>query len=125
MEPEVHLIEKYFQLHEKCFTMTNVRCKGGKEIDLLAINPKSGEKYHVESSVKPAFKLKVKTTYTKQGKSHRDGIDFFVDKKFNHPLVLGKIHEIFGDTNYRKWLVVWSVQDDSVFQEAETFGMHA
>jgi hypothetical protein len=44
MEPEVHIIEKYFQEILHCFTMTNVKCEGGKEIDLLAINPITGKK---------------------------------------------------------------------------------
>jgi hypothetical protein len=51
MEPEVHIIEKYFQEVLHCFTMTNIRCKGGKEIDLLAVNPITGKRYHIESRV--------------------------------------------------------------------------
>jgi hypothetical protein len=43
MEPEVHIIEKYFQEVLYCFTMTNIRCKGGKEIDVLAVNPTTGK----------------------------------------------------------------------------------
>jgi hypothetical protein len=58
MEPEVHTIEKYFQEILHCFTMTNIRCRGGKEIDLSAINPNNRKKYHVESRVgtSPSFK---------------------------------------------------------------------
>jgi hypothetical protein len=36
MEPEVHILEKYFQEVLLCFTMTNIQLKGKKEIDLLA-----------------------------------------------------------------------------------------
>lgn len=39
------------QLVRKCFTMTNVMLEGGKEIDLLAVNPISGEKFHIEVRV--------------------------------------------------------------------------
>jgi len=39
MEPEVHIIEKYFQEIKHCFNMTNIRLKGKKEIDLLAVSP--------------------------------------------------------------------------------------
>ena len=58
MEPEVHIIEKYFQEILHCFTMTNIKCKRGKEVDLLAVNPRTGEKYHVESRIdtSPSFK---------------------------------------------------------------------
>jgi hypothetical protein len=63
--------------------MTNVRCKGGKEIDLLAINPLTRKKYHVESRVSTTFSLKAKDTYSHRGNlkiPHRDGIDFFIEK---------------------------------------------
>jgi hypothetical protein len=58
MEPKVHIIEKYFQVVLGSVTMTNVKCKGGKEIDLLAMDPKTLEKYHVESRVSTSFKLR-------------------------------------------------------------------
>jgi hypothetical protein len=121
VEPEVHIIEKYFQEILHCFTMTNIRCKKGKEIDLLAINPLSGEKYHVESRVgtSPSFKIKLRDTHTKSGRPHKIGIDYFAREKFDHEIVKDKIREIFGDTNYEKWLVVWHVQNDSVMNEAD------
>ena len=40
MEPEVHIIQ-YFQEVLNCFTMTDILCKGRKEIDLLTINPQT------------------------------------------------------------------------------------
>jgi hypothetical protein len=51
LEPEVHIVERYMQLVKKCFTMTNVMLEGGKEIDLLAVDPVSGENYHIEVRV--------------------------------------------------------------------------
>lgn len=36
------------QLVKHCFTMTNIMLEGGKEIDLLAVNPVSGEKYRFQ-----------------------------------------------------------------------------
>lgn len=62
MEPEVHIIEKYFQEIKRCFTMTNIKCKGGKEIDLLAVVPITLERYYVESRVSTTFKLREKAT---------------------------------------------------------------
>lgn len=99
--------------------MTNIRLKGGKEIDLLVVNPRSGEKYHVESRVITTFKLRFKATYTKSGRCHRNGIDYFAEKKFNHPTVVKAIHEIFHSTEYRKILVVWNVQEKSVVEQAK------
>jgi len=71
----VHLIEKYFQEILKCFTMTTQKCKGGKEIYLLAISLKSLERYHVESRVSATLRLRLKATYTKSGKCHKDGVE--------------------------------------------------
>ena len=133
MEPEVHIIEKYFQKILNCFTMTNVRLKGGKEIDLLAVNPKTGEKYHVESRVATSrsFALRLEDTYTSKGRPHKRGLDYFAKEKFGHPVVLDKIHELFGDSDYHKVLVVWNVQDENLFRLAkdrfniEIWGMRA
>jgi len=109
MEPEEHLIEKYFQTVMNCFTMTNIRCGKG-EIDLLAINPKTQERFHVEATV-----------HTTGNKIKKTDIDNFAKKKFDHPDVKKKIKEIFGDGVYRKWLVVWWVRrtDDLVWKEAD------
>lgn len=123
MEPEVHIIEKYFQNILQCFTMTNVRCKGGKEIDLLAVNPRTGEKYHVEARVAttPSFALRLKDTYTKSGIPHRKGLDFFKKAKFDHPIVKEKIREIFGDDEYFKILVVYQTHPSLSRKDVEQF----
>jgi len=57
--------------------MTNIRCEGRKEIDLLATNPRTSEKYHVESSVLTSRKLKLEATHKKDGTCHKDGVDYF------------------------------------------------
>jgi len=98
LEPEVSLIEKYLQTVRKCFTMTNIRCRGQKEIDLLAINPRTEEKFHVESSVWINRRL------------NSSSLAKLVDKKFNDLRVKEKIGEFFGKSDYKKWLVV-SPQD--------------
>jgi len=125
LEPEVHLIEKYFQEIKGCFTRTNVKCKGGKEIDLLAINPISLKKYHVESRVSTAFVLRPEATYTKSGKCHKNGLDYFAEEKFDHPRVKERIREIFGVEDYARVLVVWDVSHNSVINLAnEKFGIN-
>jgi hypothetical protein len=42
--------------------MTNIRCGGNKEIDLLAIDAKALKKFHVESRVSTVFKLELRAT---------------------------------------------------------------
>ena len=115
MEPEVHIIEKYFQTILGCLTMTNVKCAGGKEIDLLAMNPKTSDRYHVESRVSTTFKLKGTATFNKKtGACHKNGLDYFHKEKFEHEAVKKKISEYFGNNDYKKILVVWSMEDISL-----------
>jgi len=106
-------------------TMTNIKCKGGKEIDLLAVNPKTGLKYHVEARVgtSPSFKIREKDTYTSMGRAHKIGLDYFDKEKFNHPVVTDKIQGIFGSLDYQKVLVVWNVKNENCYDKAKGFGI--
>ena len=122
LEPEVHIIERYMQLVKKCFTMTNVMLEGGKEIDLLVVNPISAEKYHIEVRVAigKGFRLRLIDTQTKNGRKHRRGMDTLNEIKFSHPTVVKAVTEIFGSSEYRKVLVVWDVEDDRVVEQAKS-----
>ena len=121
MEPEVHIVDRYMQLVKKCFTMTNVMLGGGKEIDLLAFNPVSGEKFHIEVRIATGrgFRLRMVDTQTKNGRKHRRGLDTLNEIKFAPPIVVNSIKEIFGSSDYRKVLVVWDVQDSEVVEQAK------
>ena len=122
LEPEVHIVERYMQLVRKCFTMTNVMLEGGKEIDLLAVNPISAEKYHIEVRVAigKGFRLRLIDTQTKNGRKHRRGMDTLNEIKFSHPTVVKAVTEILGTSHYRKVLVVWDVEDGSVIEQAKS-----
>ncbi len=101
MEPEVHIVERYMQLVRKCFTMTNIMLGGGKEIDLLAFNPVSGEKFHIEVRIATrGFRLRLIDTQTKSGRKHRRGLDTLNEIKFVHPTVVNGVKEIFGSATY-------------------------
>ena len=126
MEPEVHIIEKYLQHVKKWLTMTNIGLQKKKEIDLLAINPKTGEKHHIESrvSISSFGKLRLHETKRSNGTSFRNGLDYFSREKFDNPVMVNGVREIFGDTNYGKILVVWDVEEESVIAVAkEKFGI--
>lgn len=112
MEPEVHIIEKWFQEVQRCFTMTNIQLKGKKEVDLLAIEPSLGECYHVESIVSTSFKLRLNATYTKSGRCHKNGMDYFYKEKFNHHTVKQFVNGIFNNKDYRQIIVVWDTKED-------------
>jgi len=120
LEPEVHIVDRYMQLVKKCFTMTNVMLEGGKEIDLLAVNPISGEKYHIEVrvTIDKGFRIRLKDTQTKDGRKHRRGLDTLDDIKFKP--VAKAAERFFGTGDYKKVLVVWDVEDESVIEQAKS-----
>ncbi len=120
MEPEVHIVERYMQLAKRCFTMTNVMLGGGKEIDLLAVNPISREKYHIEVrvTIDKGFRIRMVDTQTKSGRKHRRGLDTLDAIKFKP--VEDAVKEIFGAADYKKVLVVWAVEEDSVIENAKS-----
>jgi len=122
VEPEVHIAERYLQLVKRCFTMTNVMLEGGKEVDLLAVNPISGEKYHIEVRVTigRGFRLRMIDTQTKSGRKHRRGMDTLNQIKFSPPTVVKAITEIFGSSEYRKVLVVWAVEEERVIEQTKS-----
>jgi len=122
LEPEVHIVDRYMQLVKKCFTMTNIMLEGGKEIDLLAFNPITEEKFHLEVRIATGrgFKLRIIDTQTKSGRKHRRGVDTLNEIKFAHPTVVNAVKEIFGSSEYKKVLVVWDVEDSSVIEQAKS-----
>jgi uncharacterized Zn finger protein len=102
--------------------MTNIMLEGGKEIDLLAFDPISKEKYHIEVRVATGrgFRLRLVDTQTKSGRKHRRGLDTLDEIKFAHPTVVNAVKEIFGSSEYRKVLVVWDVEDSGVIEQAKS-----
>lgn len=117
MEPEVHIIEQYFRVVEHAFTMTNVQCGGRHEIDMLAFNPVNGKRWHVEVRIATprSFALDYKDTLKPNGKPNKVGVDYYAEAKFNHPSVVKKVKEFFGDNPYFKLLVVWSVKNTDAY----------
>jgi hypothetical protein len=122
LEPEVHIVDRYMQLVRKCLTMTNIMLAGGKEIDLLAFDPITKEKFHIEVRIATGkgFRLRLIDTQTKSGRKHRRGLDTLNDIKFAHSTVVNAVKEIFGCGEYKKVLVVWDVEDGSVIEQAKS-----
>lgn len=121
VEPEVHIVERYLQLVKRWFTMTNVMLEGGKEIDLLAFDPRSGDKYHIEVRVAigKGFLIRLVDTQTKSGIKHKRGLDTLNAIKFSSPAVVNGCREIFGCDKYKRILVVWDVQEINVIEQAK------
>lgn len=121
LEPEVHIVDRYMQLVKGSLTMTNIMLESGKEIDILAHNPLTQEKYHIEVRIATGkgFRLRMLDTQTSKGIKHKRGLDTLNAVKFTHPIVTAKIQQIFGTSEYRKVLVVWDVQSIEVLKQAK------
>lgn len=101
--------------------MTNVMLQGGKEIDLLAFNPLTQERYHIEVRVATGrgFRVRLIDTQTKNGRKHRRGVDTLSKVKFEPRVVANSVKEIFGSTDYHRVLVVWDVEGMEVIEQAK------
>lgn len=127
MEPEVEIMKIFLENCKQWFTMTNIKAKSNKEIDILAIDPKSHEIYHIECRIATKFLLRFKETKNKKRKiSHRNGINYFVDKKFYDQNVVNKIKKITGREKWKKWLVVWGMkkgEEERIKEYAGKYGI--
>lgn len=120
LEPEVHIVQRYLELVKGWFTMTNVALAGGKELDILAIDPRSSAKYHIEVRIATGrgFKIRLVDTQTRDGRKHKRGLDTLDAEKFSSPEVIEGCKRIFGCCEYKKVLVVWDVQEPTVIDQA-------
>lgn len=117
METTERVVEAYARYIKRWATIPNIRCDGQFEIDLLAIDPVSGDRYHIESGVsvsgsysnltdKPFstddLKIRIKTA------GQRRTLGYFADRKFTHPQVVRTLAEYgFRGDNYVKVIVTW------------------
>ena len=121
MEPEVHIIEKYFQEVMNCFTMTNIQLKHGHkyEIDLLAVDLFGEKYYRVESSVKTTHKLKFMATNNKK----RGYSIAAMRRKFENDKVRNYVESIFNNKPYHKILVVWDKDVRELNEQCKNLGI--
>lgn len=122
METTEKIVEAYVR-YVKCWaTIPNIKCPGQYEIDLLAINPVSLERYHIESGVsisgsyskltaKPYSKEDLKIRVKAAGQ--RRTIGYFAQRKFSSEPIIQKLKEYgFFSENYSKVIVTWGWDDD-------------
>jgi len=121
METTERIVEAYTRYVRGWATLPSIRCEGQLEIDLLAIDLVSLDRYHIESgvSVSGAYSKLTNQPYspdvlkqrTKQAGQRRT-LGYFSDRKFGDPHVVSKLKEYgFEDGNYRKIIVTWGWQD--------------
>jgi hypothetical protein len=132
METTEKIVEAYVRYIKAWATIPNIKCPGQLEIDLLAINPVTLERYHIETSVsisggfskltrKPydpsAAKIRV------QAAAQRRTLGFFIQKKFGSDGIIKTLADYgFREGEYRKIIVSWD-WDDGVLEEATSQGI--
>jgi hypothetical protein len=129
METTEKIVEAYVRYVKRWATIPNIRCDGQLEIDLLAINPVTLARYHIESSVSgsktyskltgkpfdPAL-LKVRVQKPKM----RRTLGYFIVHKFKASAVVTKLAEYgFKKGSYTKVVVTWDSTPEAKAAAAE------
>lgn len=116
MDTAEHIVETYIRYVKRWFTISNIKCKSGNEIDVLAIDTKNNKKYHIEVSVHitGAFR-KLSSKELEKGKSdealRKRTLKFFIESKFNNLKIKDTLKEFgFLEGNYDKVIVTWDVE---------------
>jgi len=128
METTEKVVEAYVRYIKGWATIPNVKCKGQYEIDLLAIDPKTGDRYHIESTVSVSRKFSKLTddpfdpARYKQPVSkapQRRTIEFFHVRKFTPQEVLETLAGFgFREGNYERVVVSWDWTPEAEEQAA-------
>jgi hypothetical protein len=117
METTERVVEAYVRYVKKWATIPNIRCDGQFEIDLLAIDPVTGNRYHIESGVSVSGSYSqltanpFSTEHLKQRvkqAGQRRTLGYFTERKFGHPSVLSALRSYgFKPGGYSKTIVSW------------------
>ena len=132
METTEKIVETYCRYIKGWATIPNIKCSGQYEIDLLAIDPVTWKRYHIETGVsisasyskltaKPFnaedLKVRVKTA------GQRRTVGYFSERKFGAQEVAKKLKEYgFRKSQYSKVIVTWGWTDEAK-AEADSGGI--
>lgn len=132
METTERIVEAYVRYVRGWATIANIRCTGQNEIDLLAIDPVSLDRYHIEVSIsisqgfrkltgKPFDREKAKVRVHQA--SQRRTLGFFVERKFEPPSVIARLADYgFDPGNYHRVIVTWG-WDEAAAAQADGAGI--
>jgi hypothetical protein len=130
METTEKIVEAYVRYIKGWATIPNIKCQGQYEIDLLAIDPLTLERYHIETMITIAggFEELIDAPYDpdliKQKKHRarqRRTLGYFVECKFEPQEVRDKLVEYgFEDGGYKKIIVTWDVAKGVVKKAEES-----
>ena len=117
METTERIVEAYVRYVKGWATIPNIKCGGQLEVDLLAIDPITRDRYHIESGVsvsgsyskltaKPYSEDKLKMRNEAPGQ--RRTIGYFIKRKFGNKNVLARLKDFgFRRGNYKRIIVTW------------------
>ena len=109
METSEKIVEAYLRYIKGYATIPNIRCKGGFEIDLLAVHPKTKKKLHIEISVSVSASFhRLKW----DSESYIGTLKNYLKKKFNNPNVLAVLEE-YGFEKAQKVVVTRGWYEDT------------
>lgn len=126
METTEKIVESYCRYVKGWFTISNIKCSGQYEIDLLAVDASPDEglkRYHVESGVsisgaysrltaKPYSPEKLKERVEQA--CQRRTIGYFIHRKFGSKEVLTELKKYgFKEGNYSKVIVTWGWEEEA------------
>jgi len=126
METTEKIVEAYCRYIKGWATIPNLKCAGQYEIDLLAIDLNSLDRYHIEAGVsisgahsgltaKP-FSPDALKERTKEAAQRRT-LGYFVDRKFGLPEVMQTVRKYgFEPGKYQKVIVTWGWEDEAKSQ---------
>jgi hypothetical protein len=117
METTEKIVEAYVRYVKGWATIPNLRCEGQHEIDLIAIDPVSLERYHIETSVSgsqsysrltdKAFDPELLKERVKKSGQRRT-LGYFIERKFGLESVKAELAKYgFVDGAYRNVIVTW------------------
>lgn len=132
METTEKIVEAYVRYVKGWPTIPNIKCDGQAEIDLIAVDPISGDKFHIESGIsvshaysKLTAKPFVPANLKIRGKiaGTRRTIGYFLDHKFRKPAVVARLRDYgFEPDKYRRVIVTWGF-DEGALQTAMREGL--
>jgi hypothetical protein len=116
METTERIVEAYVRYVKGWATIPNIKCDGQKEIDLFAIDPAAGDRYHIETTVSISQNYRALTTKAYEIGDHkvrskaasaRRTLGFFIQEKFEAPGVKTMIARYCGAQPCKKVIVIW------------------
>jgi hypothetical protein len=129
METTERIVEAYVRYVKGWATIPNIRCAGQNEIDLVAIDPVSFARYHIEVSIsisqgfrkltaKPFDSKKVKERVHQA--SQRRTVGFFKVRKFEAQTAIDRLKQMgFERGKYARIIVTWGWEEEAATMAAD------